>query len=121
MAIEREDSTSTQIYLAAALAHAGEVQQARAILHRLETTDNYVSPGELAVLYTALGERDRAFASLEKAFAARDLQLQYLGIDPGFDSLRGDRRFADLVVASACPTRTRRQTAGVETSERSAT
>ena len=56
-----------------------------------------MSPGELAVLYAALGEREQAFTSLEEAFAARDLQLQFLGIDPAFDSLRGDPRFADLV------------------------
>ena len=59
--------------------------------------ERYVSPAELAVLYAALGEREQAFKSLEKGFAARDLQLQFLGIDPAFDSLRDDPRFADLM------------------------
>ena len=45
----------------------------------------------------ALGEREQAFNSLEKGFAARDLQLQFLGVDPSFDSLRDDPRFADLM------------------------
>ena len=36
-------------------------------------------------------------SALEQAYAAHDLQLQYLGIEEGFDSLRGDSRFLDLV------------------------
>jgi len=35
----------------------------------LETTKEYVSPEELACLYIDLGEREKAFASLEKAYA----------------------------------------------------
>ncbi len=98
LAIERGDNgSSTQIYLGAAYAHAGDRQQAQAILKRLQTGKAYVSPGELAILYAALGEREQAFTSLERAFAARDLQLQYLGVDPSFDSLRSDPRFADLM------------------------
>lgn len=53
-------------------------------------------PTELAVLYAALGEREKAFASLERASAERDYQLRYLSF-PEFDSLRSDPRFQDLV------------------------
>jgi hypothetical protein len=63
----------------------------------LQTSKEYVSPAELTVLYAALGEREQAFASLEKAYAAHDLQLQYLGADDSFDSLREDARFKDLM------------------------
>jgi serine/threonine protein kinase/Tfp pilus assembly protein PilF len=97
LAIERDDTPSNQIYLGAAYARAGDRQRAQAILKRLESGKSYVSPAELAVLYAALGEREQAFKSLEKGFAARDLQLQFLGVDPAFDSLRGDPRFADLM------------------------
>ncbi len=72
-------------------------ERARAILKQLETTKEYVSPEELACLYIDLGEREKAFASLEKAYAAHDLQLQYLGTDPDLDPLRSDPRFADLM------------------------
>jgi hypothetical protein len=51
----------------------------------------------LAILYASLGEREQAFSSLERAYAAHDLLLQYLGVDPAYDSLRADPRFADLV------------------------
>jgi len=91
------DSPSDQIYLGAVYAKAGDLKTAQQILKRLETSKDYVSPGELAVLYTSLGERDQAFASLEKAYAAHDLQLQFLGADSSFDSLREDPRFKDLM------------------------
>ena len=91
------DSPSRQIYLGAALAKAGEREKARAILERLQTSGEYISPGELAVLYTAFGEREQAFASLEKAYAAHDMQLMFLGSDPSFDDLRDDPRFSDLM------------------------
>jgi serine/threonine protein kinase/Tfp pilus assembly protein PilF len=91
------DSSSAQIYLGAAYAKAGERGKAQEILKRLQTSKEYVSPGELPVLYAALGEREQAFASLEEAYAAHDLQLQYLGVDPALDSLRGDPRFQDLM------------------------
>ena len=54
-------------------------------------------PKRLACLYIDLGEREKAFASLEKAYAAHDLQLQYLGTEPDLDPLRSDPRFADLM------------------------
>ncbi len=90
-------SPSTQIYLGAAYAKAGETAKARAILKRLQMTGDYVSPGELAVLYTALSEHEQALASLERAYASHDLQMKYLGVDPALDPLRSDPRFIDLV------------------------
>ena len=96
-AIQGGDNPSDQIYLGAAYAKAGEREKAQAILKKLETRKEYVSPGELPVLYVALGEHDKAFASFEKAYAARDLQLQFLKVDPSFDPLRDDPRFADLM------------------------
>jgi TolB-like protein/Tfp pilus assembly protein PilF len=86
-----------QIYLGAAYAQAGDLGAAQKILRQLETSREYVSPGELPVLYAALGKREEAFASFEKAYLARDQQLQYLGIEPAFDSLRSDTRFKDLM------------------------
>jgi serine/threonine protein kinase/TolB-like protein/Tfp pilus assembly protein PilF len=51
------DSPSVQISLGAALARAGERARAQAILRRLQTGKDYVSPGESAILHAALGER----------------------------------------------------------------
>ena len=92
-----ENSPSLQIYLGHAYAKAGERRKAQAILKRLEQSEEYVSQGELAILYAALGEREQAFASLERAYAAHDLQLQYLGTDPAYDDLRADPRLTALL------------------------
>ena len=96
-AVELGDtSTGTQIYLGAAYAHVGEREKALKILRQLRSSQDYVSPGELPVLLGALGLKDEAFASFERAFAVRDLQLATITGDPAFDPLRNDPRFADL-------------------------
>jgi TolB-like protein/DNA-binding winged helix-turn-helix (wHTH) protein/Tfp pilus assembly protein PilF len=90
-------TTSTQCYLGYALAMSGKRSKAQAILDKLKTTKEYTSPTELAVLYVGLGDKEGAMASLERAYAAHDLQLQTLKIDSHFDTLRSDPRFQDLV------------------------
>ncbi len=91
------ETTSTLCYLGYALAMSGKRSEAQAILDKLKTTKEYVSPAELAVLYFGLGDKEGALTSLERAYAAHDLQMQFLKIDPHYDSLRSDPRFQDLM------------------------
>jgi hypothetical protein len=91
------DTPATQVFLGAASAHAGDRTRALVVLQQLQSSTAHVSAAELAILLTALGERDRAFASLEQAYRVHDIQLQYLGVEPGFDPLRSDPRFVDLM------------------------
>jgi eukaryotic-like serine/threonine-protein kinase len=91
------DITSIQSYMGYALAMSGKRKQALTILDELKSTKEPVSQAELAVLYVGLGDKQQALASLEKAFDQHDLQLQYLKVEPHYDSLRSDPRFADLV------------------------
>ena len=56
----------------------------------------YVRPYGLAIIYAHLGEKAKAFENLETAFAERDTQITELAIEPQFDALRSDARFADL-------------------------
>jgi tetratricopeptide (TPR) repeat protein len=50
-----------------------------------------------AIVYAFLGEKDKAFAYLEKAYEERNGFLIFLNVDPRFDNLRSDPRFSDLV------------------------
>ena len=46
---------------------------------------------------TMIEGKPRESVESYEAYAAHDLQLQYLGWDPSFDSLREDPRFKDLM------------------------
>jgi serine/threonine protein kinase/Tfp pilus assembly protein PilF len=92
-----DDSPSTQIYIASVYARSGDKAKAHDMLGKLQAGKDYVSPAELAILYSALGDKEAAFASLEKGFAVHDLQLQFLKVDPAFDGLRDDPRFNNLL------------------------
>ncbi len=86
-----------KIVLGYALAKAGKRSQAQHILNQLRNSDEYVSPAELAILYVGLGDTDEALTSLEKAYAAHDLQMQYLKVTPEYDILRSNPRFQELM------------------------
>jgi TolB-like protein/DNA-binding winged helix-turn-helix (wHTH) protein/Flp pilus assembly protein TadD len=92
-----DDSPDTQLYLGIAYAKAGEPQQTRVILKRLESGKEYVSPAGLATLHAALGEREQALALLERAYSAHDQQLIWLGVEEGFDPLRSNPHFQELL------------------------
>jgi hypothetical protein len=51
----------------------------------------------VARIFTGLGERELAFAWLEKAYDVRDECLTWLKVDPTMDSLRSDQRYPDLL------------------------
>jgi tetratricopeptide (TPR) repeat protein len=57
----------------------------------------YINPFEIALIYVSLGERDRAFEWLDRAFGQRADLLVYLETDPRLDPLRSDARFEALV------------------------
>jgi DNA-binding winged helix-turn-helix (wHTH) protein/TolB-like protein/Tfp pilus assembly protein PilF len=91
------ENTSDEIYLGYAYAMLGKRDRALAILKKLKTTTDYVSPAELAILYIGLGDKDRAFQSLERAYTSHDFQMQFLKVDSHYDAIRSDRRFIDLM------------------------
>jgi TolB-like protein/DNA-binding winged helix-turn-helix (wHTH) protein/Tfp pilus assembly protein PilF len=90
---------SAKASLAHALAAIGNRADAAKILRDLEhqSKNSYVSPYVLATIYASLGEKDKAFRYLEKAYAERSLDLSAnLNADLRIDNLRSDARFKDL-------------------------
>ena len=89
--------------LKAGLAHiyaiTGRKTEALALLDELNqlSTDEYVPGTSIALIYLGLGEKDKAFAELEKGYEQRAFQLQWIRVDPRWDNLRSDPRFQDLV------------------------
>jgi len=82
-----------------ALAKMGRQPEAETILAELRNlaSSRYVSPYDLALVCEALGLDDEAFAQLERAYELRANMLVLLGVDPRWDRLRPDPRFAELM------------------------
>jgi len=75
-------------------------------LMKRSSEDNYVAAYNIAVIYVGLGDRDKAFAWLERAYADRSYYLPvYLTTDARLDSLHSDPRFKDLVRRIGLPWR----------------
>jgi serine/threonine-protein kinase len=62
-----------------------------------EAAGGYVSPLDRARAFAQLGETPQAFAHLRAALDERAAGLVLLNVDPAWDALRGDARFADAV------------------------
>jgi TolB-like protein/Flp pilus assembly protein TadD len=77
----------------------GDRQAAQQALDELQgrAKGDYVAPFCLAMVYVGLGERDNAFAELEKAYESRSWYMTWLKVAPELDPLRGDSRFTDLL------------------------
>jgi Tfp pilus assembly protein PilF len=63
----------------------------------------YEDPGRIGYRYAVLGDKDQAFAWLEKAFADKSVALAGIKIDHAMDALRSDPRYADLLKRMGLP------------------
>jgi serine/threonine protein kinase/Tfp pilus assembly protein PilF len=81
-----------------AYAVAGKRDEALKILDELQkpAAQKYVSPFFVALIYVGLGEKDKAFAWLEKAYEERHPYMILIKVEPVFQSLHSDPRFAQL-------------------------
>src|SRR5215467_5212154 len=83
------------LYLAGIYARMGKRGEA---METVATTEKEGSPYDahaLAVIYCALGDHDRAIASLERGVQAHTL-MPFVFVDPPLDPLRSDPRFKQL-------------------------
>ena len=100
-AVELSGATDNDLKLDLGFAYAVSNRQneARKILVQLEQMQQQglVPAASVGVMYGALGETDKAFTWLEKAYEERDPQLVYLKAGRRFEPLRKDPRFGQLV------------------------
>jgi TolB-like protein/Tfp pilus assembly protein PilF len=96
------------LYLGA-LAHAHaldrnprEAERVIAQLHELGK-QRYTSPFNLCVAYLGLGRNDEALVALEAAQQERNAWIWFVPVDPRFDRLREDERFAPLMAKFGLP------------------
>jgi eukaryotic-like serine/threonine-protein kinase len=85
--------------LVQALVRAGERAEAAKLLDELraDARRRYIDLYILAIGEAAIGNRDAAYAQLERTMLDRGGYAPSIGIDPTLDHLRGDPRFADIV------------------------
>src|SRR5688572_21823691 len=89
----------SSVVLGQAFAKQGKRSEAEEQISRLRelSKTRYIRPYYLALIYVALGDKEKAFAELERSFSERDCYLGRLSVDPFMDPLRDDPRFDDLL------------------------
>jgi hypothetical protein len=63
----------------------------------VDAPEAYSSSYGMAILFTRLGQNDRAVESLELAFTQRQLAMTEIAIEPAFDPLRSNARFVTML------------------------
>jgi tetratricopeptide (TPR) repeat protein len=99
VATREPDDRIALSWLAHAKAAAGAHREAAALVEQLDTTaaDAYVPGYHLALAHTGLGRPDRAFALLERACRDREPAVINVRVEPRFEPLRRDPRYANLL------------------------
>ena len=62
-----------------------------------ESRREYVSSELIAEIYARLGEKDKALASLEKAYRERSHNMAFIKVEPTLGSLQPDPRFQAIL------------------------
>jgi TolB-like protein len=78
---------------------SGRKDEALKILTQMSeiAKQRYVPAYSFGMVYAGLGDKTQAFQWLERSYQDRAYDVIYLNVDPQFDSLHSDPRFADLV------------------------
>jgi tetratricopeptide (TPR) repeat protein len=96
--------------LAHAYARAGQREQALKVvteLRRIEGEKPGYAPFGMIWAHAGLGDKEQAFAYLERAYAERAGRMVWLNVDLLLEPLRSDPRFQDLVRRMNLPARSR--------------
>ncbi len=92
-------STISLAVLGHAYASAGKREEALEIVEKLveRSKQQYIPSYWIAMIYIGLADRENAFVWLERAYQERSSWLVWINVEPRFDTLRVDPRYASLV------------------------
>lgn len=93
------DTPQIRAHIAHVMAVSGKRPEALAGLTELQerAKRQYVPPYDIALIYIGLGEKDKAFAWLEKAYNDHSTEMIYFKVEPLLAPLRSDSRYQDLL------------------------
>ena len=94
-----EANASNIGYLGYVYGAAGKKAEALRVLEDLKDLSGrrYVSPYNFALIYSGLGDRDEAFAWLERAIDERSYEVTLLKVETALENLHSDPRFTSLL------------------------
>jgi TolB-like protein/DNA-binding winged helix-turn-helix (wHTH) protein/Flp pilus assembly protein TadD len=75
----------------------GGFWQNRLALVERQSKEHYVSPYTFAVVYARMGDKEKTLENLQRAYEERYPSMVFVGIEPIFDNLRSDPRYAELL------------------------
>ena len=61
------------------------------------SADRFVSPYQLALAYVYLGDHEAALDALERGLENKEAWLNWMGVEPAFDPIRGEERFDQVL------------------------
>lgn len=91
-------------YMATALGDAGRRREALEVLKTRGPKATQFDYLGMARAYAALGDKDRAFEWLTKAFDAHASYIEWANVAPQYDVFKGDPRFGALLARLHLPT-----------------
>jgi TolB-like protein/Tfp pilus assembly protein PilF len=91
------DRPDTMAFLGVAYAQAGRKEEAQRLIEQIAAATRDDPLLKVAWIYAALGDRNQAFAWVEKVYPTRTPEFYTLKVLPVLDPLRSDARFKDLI------------------------
>lgn len=94
-----DNSTHIKAGLGIVYARAGKTANAQRVIDELtrEAGEHYVSPLDIAQIYSLVGEREKAFEWLEKAFTERAPWLIEIKVNQDWEPIRDDPRYQEIL------------------------
>jgi tetratricopeptide (TPR) repeat protein len=103
----QDDPNNQHMLVVAGYAYgrSGRLADAERVITRFReiSKTQYVIPCFVAAVFGSMGEKDKAFAELEKSIEQRDSWFRWAKVDPMFEPLRDDPRYKDVLKRMGLP------------------